>query len=195
MVIACSYCFLSVSFRSLKSQTGSEEQSGKEGMTAPDMQSHSLTAHTETVLLLTLTRTLHASCMAPCFSETISFTNVYHTTLMHSDFCWRKCTLLLYTLYIIKSVIIYLYLHAFFHKISLLRYLKAHFGPLEVLLGWSYKQHDAHFLLLDSCISIKWQQLQYDICAFRSKKKRKTASWIRNVHNARFKIFKNICWF
>lgn len=42
MVIARSYCFLSVSFRSLKSQTGLEEQSGKEGMTVPDLQSHSL---------------------------------------------------------------------------------------------------------------------------------------------------------
>lgn len=76
MVIACSYCFLSVSFRSLKSQTGSEEQSGKEGMTAPDTQSHSLTAHTKTAVTLTLTSTLYASCMAPCFSETVLFTNV-----------------------------------------------------------------------------------------------------------------------
>lgn len=39
MVIACSYCFLSVSFPSLKSQTGLEEQSGKEAMTASDTHS------------------------------------------------------------------------------------------------------------------------------------------------------------
>ena len=76
MVIACSYCFLSVSFRSLKSQTGSKEQSGKEGMTAPDTQNHSFNAHTETVVILTLNSTLHASCMAPCFSETFLFINV-----------------------------------------------------------------------------------------------------------------------
>lgn len=49
MVTACSYYFLSVSFRSLKRQTVLDVQSGEEGLTAPDTQSHSLpTSQTHT---------------------------------------------------------------------------------------------------------------------------------------------------